>query len=354
MSTVSGGRRRAFRSRHHTPMGEGGKLAVIFVCIALILFVFAVMLGNYLRGLAQEIIDETTEASTTEAEVYYANAPSNVIGRGILFGVDYDTSDESTVETSADTAEETDSETIADTSPVQEPVKYDSLSVVFRERDAESGEMCLAYSSNISLEYSIDIVGATDLDIGMSLIEKNWGERVSVCGIFAVDYLNRPEETREIMRAYEQALICELIEAGVDEIMLLGFANDTDEGIAFISDIYEQKGRGTAIGLALAFDFVNAPDARDKIGEISKKCAFLALDLYSLDVPALMSAEALITDRVSRTSAVCREFSIRVLLGCGNAPDGDSQSRAAIDAGSNNLMTGLGVPSYNENTGITN
>lgn len=331
MSTVSGGRRRAFRSRHHTPMGEGGKLAVIFVCIALILFVFAVMLGNYLRGLAEEIIDETTEASTTESEVYYANAPSNVIGRGILFGVDY-----AVEETSTDTSDET----ASDTAPIQEPVKYDSLSVVFRERDAESGEMRLSYSSYISLEYSIDVVGETDLDIGMSLIEKNWGERASVCGIFAVDYLNRPEETREIMRAYEQALVCELIEAGVDEIMLLGFANDTDEGIAFISDIYEQKGRGAAVGLALDFDFVNAPDARDKIGELAKKCGFLALDLYSVDVPALMSAEALITDRVSRTAAVCREFSIRVLLGCGNDPDGDSQTRAAIEAGAKNLMTG--------------
>lgn len=354
MSTVSGGRRRAFRSRHHTPMGAGGKLAVIFVCIALVLFVFAVMLGNYLRGLAEEIIDETTEASTTESEVYYANAPSNVIGRGILFGVDYDADDESTVETSDDTAEETSSDTIADTAPIQEPVKYDSLSVVFREKDTESGEMRLSFSSYISLEYSIDIVGETDLGIGMSLIEKNWGERKAVCGIFAVDYLNRPAETREIIRAYEQALICELIEAGVDEIMLLGFSNDIEEGIAFISDIYEQKGRGTAVGLALSFDFVNSSDARDRIGEIAKKCGFLALDLYSLDVPSLMSAETLITDRVSRTAAVCREFSIRVLLGCGDDPDGDSQSRAAIDAGSKNLMTGLGIPSYNENTEITN
>lgn len=351
MSTVSGGRRRAFRSRHHTPMGEGGKLAVIFVCSALILFVFAVMLGNHLRGLAEEIIGETTEAATTEAEVYYANAPSNVIGRGILFGVDYNAGEESAVETEADAS----SETVADTSPLEDPIKYDSLSVVFREKDAESGEMILAYSSHISMEYRIDTLGATDLDIGMSLIEENWGQRTSVCGIFAVDYLNRPDETREIMRAYEQALICELIEAGVDEIMLLGFANDTDEGIAFISDIYERKGRECAVGLALAFDYVNSPDARSKLGELSKKCGFLALDLYSLDVPALMSAEALITDRVSRTSAVCREFSIRVLVGCGDAPDCEAQSRAAIDAGAKNLMTGLGVPrTLSENTENTN
>ena len=98
--------------------------------------------------------------------------------------------------------------------------------------------MLLAYSSPVSLEYSIDCVGTTDLDAGIALIEDNWGERMSLCGIFAVDYLNRPAETRNIMRAYEIALLCELIDAGFDEIMLVGFANNIDEGLAFISDIY--------------------------------------------------------------------------------------------------------------------
>lgn len=355
MSTVSGGRRRAFRSRHHTPMGEGGRLAVIFVSIALILFVFAVMLGNHLRGLAENIIDETTETSSTETEVYYANAPSGVIARGIVFGVDYAEYAETAVETSAVIPDDTGSLTDVDTSPVQDPIEFDALSVVLREKDAASGEMLLAYSSPISLEYSIDTVGATEIEAGMSLIAGNWGEKTVMCGIFEVDYLNRSEETRGIMRAYEVALVCELIDAGVDEIMLIGFANDLDEGISFISDIYEQKGRGTAVGLALSFDFVNSEGARTEIAEIAKKCGFLALDLYSLDVPALMSAEALITDRVSRTLDICREHSIRVLLGCGNPPDGDSQSRAAIDAGAKNLMTGLGVPHLSsDNTENTN
>jgi hypothetical protein len=51
----------------------------------------------------------------------------------------------------------------------------------------------------------------------------------------------------------------------------------------------------------------------------------------------------LISDRVSRTLAVCREFSIRVLLGCGETPDCESQTRAAINAGANNVMTALGI-----------
>lgn len=336
MSTVSGGRRRAFRSRHHTQMGKGGKLAVIFVTLALLLFVFAVMLGNYLRGLAEDIIEDTTVPSSTEAEVYYANPPENAISRGITFGRDYSAVDQT--ETESETTEDTDSEIIEEA-----PVKFDSVSVSLREKNRDSGEMLLAYASEVSLEYSIDVVGATNLDEGMALIAENWGERTKVSGVFEVDYLNRSEETRGIMRAYEIALICELVDAGFDEIMLIGFSGAPEEGLSFISDIYEQKGRGTVIGIAFSFDFLVSDGAREIIGEVAKKCGFLGLDLSSLEVPVLMSAESLITDRVSRTLDICREYSVRVILGCGAMPDTESQTRAAQTLGAKNIMTALGI-----------
>lgn len=329
-------------------MPPGGKLAVIFVSIALLLFVLAVMLGNYLRGLAQEIIDDTTEPSSTEAEVYYANPPADVIARGIIFGVDYSAKTE---ETSVETADLTDAgateeswtETDEDTALPEDPVRFDSVSVTLRQKDRSSGEVLLAYSSPVSLEYSIDRTGNTDLDAGIELIHANWGERIRICGIFEVDYLNRSEETCEIMRAYEIALVCELVRAGFDEILLLGFSGNTDEGLSFISDVYEQEGRRMAIGLGLSFDFVNSLDAKERIDEIAQKCGFLALDLYSVEVPALMNSEALIVDRVSRTLSICSEYSIRLLLGCGSDPDCESQTRAAMNVGADNIMTGLGV-----------
>lgn len=338
MGTVSGGRRRAFRSRHHTPMGKGGKLAVIFVCAALLLFVFAVMLGNYLRGLAEAVIEDTTEPSTTEAEVYYANAPDEVIAMGIYFGVDFVPVES---ETQAETAEE-------DTSLPEEPIKYDAISLTLREKDKESGEMLLAYSSPISLEYGIDVTGKTALDEGVDAIKSFYGEMYSICGVFEIDHLERTAQSREIMRAYEIALICELIDAGIEEIVLVGFDNSIEEGISFISDIYEQKGRGTAVGLALSFDYLISPEAQGELTEITKRCGFLALDLSSLTVPALMTAESLIADRVSRTLAICREFSVRVLLGCGEEPDCESQTRTAMDAGADNVMTALGIFVPNE------
>ena len=333
MGIVSGGRRRAFRSRHHAPMGKGGKLAVIFGCTALILFVFAVMLGNYLRGLAEAVIEDTTEPSTTEEEIYYANAPDEVIAMGIYFGGEF-AADET--ETKAETAEE-------DTSVPEEPVRFDSLSLSLREKNLESGEMMLAYFSPISLEYGIDVIGETALEDGLSAIKAFYGERMPICGVFEIDHPDRPAQSRDIMRAYEIALICELIDAGIEEIVLVGFDFAVEEGISFISDIYEQKGRDTAIGLALPFDFFIAPEAQGELSEITKRCGFLALDLCSLKVPALMTAESLITDRVSRTRAICREFSVRVLLGCGEKPDCESQTRAAMNAGADNVMTALGI-----------
>ncbi|MBQ4140300.1 MAG: hypothetical protein IJD70_03085 [Clostridia bacterium] len=364
MSTVSGGRRRAFRSRHHTPMPPGGKLAVIFVSIALVLFVLAVMLGNYLRTLAEDIIYDTTEPVTTEAEVYYANPPANVIAQGIIFGVDYspetedatedipETTFEDTTEVNEETQEETgdvtsdSSDTTENIEIPEDPIRFDSVSVTLREKDRDSGEMLLAYNSSASLEYSIDRVGSTDLDSGVDLIYSNWGERTKICGIFEIDYLNRPDETRSIMRAYEIALICELVDAGFDEILLLGFTGNTDEGLSFISDVYEQKGRGTVIGLGLSFEFINATGAKEKIDEIAKKCGFLALDLYSVEVPSLMNAQSLIADRVLRAQSICSEYSIRMLLGCGSDPDCELQTRAAMNSGADNIMTGLGVPEF--------
>ena len=344
MGTVSGGRRRAFRSRHHTPMGQGGKLAVIFVCTALLLFVFAVMLGNYLRGLAEAVIEDTTESViTTEAEVYYSNAPEEAIALGILFGSDLSIPE---TETEAETAEE-------DTSVTEEPIKYDSLSLTLRQMDKESGEMLLAYSSPISLEYSIDVLGETALDIGLSDIRSFYGEGKRICGVFEINYLERSAQSREIMRAYEIALICELIDAGIEEILLVGFEYEIEEGVSFISDIYGQKGRNTAVGLVLPFDYLVAPDAHEKLAELTKKCGFLALDLKSLTVPALMTAESLITDRVSRTHAICREFSIRVLLGCGEDPDCELQTRTAMNAGADNVMTALGIKRAEKDNEIT-
>ena len=231
----------------------------------------------------------------------------------------------------------------------EDPIKFDALSLTLREKNEESGEMILAYFSTISLEYGIDVTGEILLDDGLASIKAFYGERKPICGVFEINQLERQPQSHGIMRAYEIALICELIDAGIDEIILVGFGNSVEEGISFISDIYEQKGRDTAVGLALPFDYLISPEAQDELTEITKRCGFLALDLQSASVPALMTAESLIADRVSRTRAICSEFSIRVLLGCGENPDCELQTRAAMNAGADNVMTALGVLTAKEN-----
>ena len=333
MSKINGGRRRGFRSRHHTPMGKGGKLAVIFVTAALLLFVFAVMLGNYLRSLALPIIEDTTQPPVTNEEVYYANPPAAVIAEGIVFGEGRSASEETEIETDTESGEVFE----------EDPIRFDAVSVTLRRKDTESGELLLAYNSPISLEYAIDVKSQVSLDEGMDTILREWGERTKICGIFEVDYLNRPEESREVMRAYEIALICELVDAGFDEIMLLGLESDVEEALAFISDVYEQKGRSTVIGIAVSFEFLTSATAREELGRIAKKCGFLGLDLSRVEVPSLMSAETLINDRITRTLDLCREYSLRVILGCGEAPDCSAQTRAAMAAGVKNVMTGFNI-----------
>lgn len=342
MSTVSGGRRRAFKSRHHSSMGQWGKPAVIFVSVALLLFVLAVMLGNHLRGLAENVVPETTESeSTTEREAYYAVAPEKVIAKGIVFGAV--PAPDTTVATDTLEPDAAVSDEVTEAPP--EPISFNALSLTLREKDREGGENILAYSSPVSREFSIDRVGSTDLYEGFELIKGSRDEGMKLCGVFEVDYLNHSAETSGVMRAYELALACELVDAGFDEIILLGFTENAEEGIAFISDIYREKGRATAFGLGFTFDYFVSADASTRIDAIAKKCGFLALDLYSAEVPTLMSAEALIADRVSRTLGICREHSIRIILGCGVFPDCEAQTRAALNAGAENVMTVLGAAS---------
>ena len=343
MGTVSGGRRRAFRSRHHAPMGQGGKLAVIFVCTALLLFVFAVMLGNHLRGLAVALVEDTTEPIITEYEIYNAKTPDEVIAMGIVFGADTYSSES---ETLSETAEE-------NTVVSEDQVKFNSLSLTLRKKDKASGEMQLAYSSSLSSEYEIDVLGDTALEEGLAAIRNFYGEKMRICGIFEINHLSRPEQSRGVMRAYEIALICELIDAGIDEILLLGFENEINAGISFISDVYKQKGRGTVIGMGLPFECFVSSDAQVNLADITSHCGFIALDLSSIAIPALMTVESVIADRVARTLSVCQEYSIRVLLGCGENPDCVSQTRAALNAGSNNVMTALGILDAKEETIIT-
>ena len=343
MSTVSNGRRRAFRSRHRAPMSEGGKLAIIFVSLALILFVLAVMLGNYLRSLAEEIIDDTTESSAeTLPHPTFAESPDKMIGRGVIFGMDYSLDEESAGRTDAVSGDETDAET--ESADGTSKVKFNAVSVTLRSKDPNGGKMQLAYNSEVSLQYSVDACGETGLDEGVALIRSNWGTDVRICAIFEVAYTEAPQNTAGIVRAYEAALICELIDAGIDEILLLGFSDNTAEGLEFIGDIYEEKGRDTVLGLTLEFDYVNSGTADGEISALKKQCGFLVLDLHSLNVPEMQSAESLIFDRVSRTRDICRDYSIRIMLGCGKNPDCELQTASAVSAGADNVMTSLGMP----------
>ena len=347
MGGISGGRRRAFKSRHRAPMGDGGRLAVIFVSIALVVFVFAVMLGNHLRTISEGAVAEMSDSDTAELEIYYANAPEGVVARGIVFGVNYFPEDTEAVTSESVTDEVAVPETEADTAEESNPIKYDAVSVTLRKR-MDDGRMALAYSSPISLEYMIDRVGEMPIDDGLKLISENWGSRTKICAVFEVDHPNRDEATGAIMRAYEIALICELVEAGVDEILLVGFGWDPYSGISFISDVYERVGRRSVIGLALPFDFITAYNSKENLIEIAEKCAFLAVDIYTPGVPALMTPEELIADRVLRVAEIRRELSMRILLGCGISPDGDSQTRTALICGAQNTMVGLGLPSETE------
>jgi hypothetical protein len=288
-------------------MGEGGRIAVIVTSIALVLFVFAVMLGNYLGGLATNVPDSTTTESGTEApSVSLPTPPSAIKALGVVFGAPLDDVTNSTTVT--DGATDTDGES-------ESTEGFDAVSVRFRSYSDKDGVCSLSYKSEICTRYSIDTNGEVTLSDGIGTIRSAYGENIYISGVFEVRFPAEDEMHRGVMREYELALLGELLRSGIDEIILVGFSDFTDCGLEFISELKSECGDGTLIGLSLDFKHFDVGSDPESIRELSLSSGLLALDLSDVDVPELMSIRSVLADRISRAKETLNAYSVRVLLG---------------------------------------
>lgn len=312
MSNSSSGRRRAYRSRHKAPMGEGGRIAVIVTSIALVLFVFAVILGNYLRGLATSVPDDTSEASTTSAPTEdYPTPPSAIKALGVVFGKPSAVGGTSTA--AGESAGTDDSETGAPEDGTVE-VEFDALSVELRRFDRERDSYALGYKSELADVFALDINGDTELEAGLDGLRAEWGDAY-ISGVFEIGYASENGAHRDIIRQYEYALLCELVKSGIDEIILIGFSDDIDEGLRFISELRKAYPDACLLGLALDFEYFDLGSDSERIVELSRSCGLIALDLSDVGVPELMSLEDVLRDRIGRAKEMLSGYSIRLLLG---------------------------------------
>lgn len=364
--SISSGRRRAFRSRHKTTVGWGGKTAIIVVVLAILLFAVAVVIGNRLGELAANST-ETADGSGAAEPGQLSPAPA-VIARGIspeeALGLRTDTeTDVSTTSapevTSADTGEisgDSGSEDIT----LPEPVKpaspdYNGVSVILRGKSADGGYY-LTYTSPFAEKCGFDRLGtcpSADLARGMKKISGK------ARGIFTVSYQNAASGMRNVLREYELSLIDELFAGGMDEIVICGFGEGDSEltdAAGFISELTKRRPGTGRIGVCLSFDFISkitestSDDASviKRIRSLGLDNVFLALDLWHADVPALMTPEEVIADRIGRCGNTMDRYSLRILVGCGTGKETDpevirrmldSQVAAAVAAGAGSVQS---------------
>lgn len=369
--SISSGRRRAFRSRHKTSVGWGGKTAIIVVVLAILLFAVAVVIGNRLGELAANSTD-TADGSGAAEPGQLSPAPP-VVARGVspdealgkvpdpYAPVTKTTGKTETTSAPAASAAESGSDDVSGTASLPEPQKnqppeYNGMSVILRGMSAD-GDFYLTYTTPTAEKCGFDILGTcapAELARGM----KNASGKAR--GIFTVSYQNAASGMRNVMREYELSLIDELFACGMDEIVICGFGESDSEladAAGFIAELTERRPAAAGrIGVCLSFDFIskitesasdNASVVR-RIRSFGLGDVFLALDLWHVDVPELMTPEEVVSDRIGRCGDTMDRYSLRILVGCGTDTETDpaviremldSQVLTAIAAGARSIQS---------------
>ena len=144
----------------------------------------------------------------------------------------------------------------------------------------------LDYASTVADAFGFDESdGYTDLETVVKEIQNAGGR---ACGYFYVRAFNETNDgLRDVYAAYELALIEEMAQSGIDEILLLGIDVDNDN-----ADEVEQfvakaslMAKNTAIGVAVSLDTLRRTEQEIYYAaRIKNACDFLALDLCHLTV----------------------------------------------------------------------
>lgn len=325
MATISTGRRRAYRHRHKKPMNGWAKYAIAVTVAALLIFVFAVALGSKLGEIADNT-DSTTVPSTTAP----TTAPKMPVILAKAHPLAVPTQSDGTTDAPETTTPPEDT-TAGDvtTAPSEPAISYNAISLLLRSF-AEDGSAMLHYSSPLTLKYSL----ASDSEVDLEKALSAFANEGYVSGVFALTFPSASSAEKNLSREYELSLLCEIASHGIDEIVLLGFPstpNGLAEANAFILELLSrEEAASLAVGIALDHELLESDNAKTVIRESGITKAFLALDLYSVYVPELMSAEDFIKNKLDKCADTLSTYNLRLLLGCGKAPNLESQVRLAL------------------------
>ena len=307
-------------------MGGATKYVIAVIFAAVIIFIFAVALGTRLGELASPTSDTTPE-STSEPQ--HAPKMPVIIAMSRPLIIPSESSD--TTAESGDTSTEI-PDTSSPTPPTQNDdpaISYNAISLLLRSF-GEDSKALMHYSSPLSVKYNMSSPDTVDLKTALDAMQLS---QSYLSGVFALESPKADAAEKALAREYEMTMLCEIAEYGIDEVVLLGFSADADglaEAAEFTNELLSRVGSADfSVGIALSSDFFEKDDAKEMI-RTSGISAFLALDLYSHTVPALMTAEDVIINKLTACKNTITDYNLRILVGCGNAPDLDAQVKAVL------------------------
>ncbi len=350
MRGLSGGRRRAYRSRHQPgTLSWNAKLIITILVCGFVLFCAAIVLGHFLRRSAAEEGGSSDPSGSTAAETARGDSAEYpvIVGKAVTFGSVLEAvGTQNAVGT-------------GDTQTAPRNVNYDSISILLRYPDPDAAEqagedgtlpsysgsmpgtgMTVTYTSPVVQAVMAEKPGSVGLRDGIAALKMTSGKKY-MSGVFFLSYPSMSGSDRERVRDYELSLIYELFEYGIDEVVLCGYGTgvaDLSEAALFTHGLKARVGERCVLGVAFPFEFFSDDDAYAKMHDSGLEDAFFALDLASAEVPALMTPESLVNDRVQRIISLAVAYSLRVVVGCGDDPDPDSQVAEALKCGALNVQ----------------
>ena len=348
MSYKSVARRKSLRRKQEEPR-SWLQVFLVFILCASVLFAFAILLGNFLRNVADNgPDDDAPEADPSGNTGYFDISAVPVIVAEYC--------------SNAEAAEgNLGSGAIRNT---RSPIQYNAVSLLLRTKKSSVGSSAQTYTpsayastvkkTGMRLQYTSEFASLEPFDDpGTENIAKVIGEAKKkygyVSGAFEIGFFNEPAVTRYLVREYEISLLCELSDCGLDDAVLTGASEqDLPDVIEFIRDARKRTNGKLKLGIAMDFAYFEAKDIKNKVNALHFDCGFFAIDLRSETVPTMMTPENFVYDRIGRIASTVSLYSVRVMVGIGPESGYRTEAESAFKAGSLNIMTVPGPTVYAE------
>lgn len=253
--------RRRRRMKRQRDNKTAKRVTIVVLCVVLAV-VLTVIFGNHLKNKAAAGQDgDTTAPSDTTARVNDPSTPDDKVN------VEAGYLDLFVAEGKEKSAKKTAEEFFA--------TSYTAASFILRD-----GEGSLLYTSDVASALGQKSASALDMKELVGLLSER---DIYTVGCFAsAAFAPETAQMYDVILSYESALIRELFEFGVDEILLTSIplaADDMSASVAYISSLKSALPEGSRLGVAIPYGRLSDEGISIITKELSNVTDFIGIDM---------------------------------------------------------------------------